>query len=49
MKYETPKYEKATIETEDILSASSQGFEITTEEETGKGKIQLDFSNLFNI
>ena len=45
MKYEAPKYEIVVIETEDILSASSD-FEITNNE-TGEGKIQLDFSALF--
>ncbi len=45
MKYVTPKYEMAVIETEDILTASS-GFEIT-KTDTGEGKIQLDFSKLF--
>ena len=44
MKYVTPKYEMAVIETEDILTASS-GFEIT-KTSLDEGKIQLEFSKL---
>ena len=44
MKYEKPEYEIAFVETEDILTASSE-FEIS-ETNTGEGKIQLDFSKL---
>ena len=46
MKYVTPKYEMASIETEDILTASSNGYEIS-KTDAGEGKIQLDFSKLF--
>ena len=46
MKYVTPKYEMAVIETEDILTASSNGYEIS-KTDAGEGKLQLDFSKLF--
>ena len=46
MKYVTPKYEVAVVETEDILTASSNGYEIS-KTDAGEGKIQLDFSKLF--
>ena len=46
MKYVTPKYEIAVVETEDVLSASSNGYEIS-KTDAGEGKIQLDFSKLF--
>ena len=46
MKYVTPKYEVAVIETEDILTASSNGYEIS-KTDAGEGKLQLDFSKLF--
>ena len=45
MKYLTPKYEIAVVETEDVLSASSNGYEIS-KTDAGEGKIQLDFSKL---
>ena len=45
MKYLTPKYEIAVVETEDVLTASSNGYEIS-KTDTGEGKIQLDFSKL---
>ena len=45
MKYVTPKYGVAVIETEDILTASSNGYEIS-KTDAGEGKIQLDFSKL---
>ena len=45
MKYLTPKYEIAVVETEDILTASSNGYEIS-KTDAGEGKIQLDFSKL---
>ena len=45
MKYLTPKYEVAVVETEDVLSASSNGYEIS-KTDAGEGKIQLDFSKL---
>lgn len=46
MKYVTPKYEMAVIKTEEILTASSNGYEIS-KTGAGEGKIQLDFSKLF--
>ena len=46
MKYVTSKYEMAVVETEDILTASSNGYEIS-KTDAGEGKIQLDFSKLF--
>ena len=45
MKYLTPKYEIAVVETEDVLTASSSGYEIS-KTDAGEGKIQLDFSKL---
>ena len=47
MKYVTPKYEAAIVETEDILTASS-GFEISRTDE-GEGKIQVGFSKLYEL
>ena len=46
MKYETPKYEIVVMETEEILTASSD-FEISKENASGAGKILLDFLALF--
>jgi len=46
MKYIEPKYEVSVIETEDILTASSNGYEIS-KTDAGEGKVLLDFSNLF--
>ena len=45
MKYLTPKYEIAVVETEDVLTASSNGYEIS-KTDAGEGKIQVDFSKL---
>ena len=45
MKYLTPKYEITVVETEDVLTASSNGYEIS-KTDAGEGKIQLDFSKL---
>ena len=45
MKYLTPKYEIAVVETEDVLTVSSNGYEIS-KTDAGEGKIQLDFSKL---
>ena len=45
MKYLTPKYEIAAFETEDVLTASSNGYEIS-KTDAGEGKIQVDFSKL---
>ena len=46
MIYVTPRYEMSVVETEDILTASSNGYEIS-KTDAGEGKIQLDFSKLF--
>ena len=46
MKYVTPKYEVVVVETEDILTVSSNGYEIS-KTYAGEGKLQLDFSKLF--
>ena len=45
MKYLTPKYEIAVVETEDVLTASSNGYEIS-KTDAGEEKIQVDFSKL---
>ena len=45
MKYVTPKYEMSVVETEDVLTASSNGYEIS-KTDAGEGKIRLDFSKL---
>ena len=45
MKYIAPKYEMSVVETEDVLTASSNGYEIS-KTDAGEGKIQLDFSKL---
>ena len=45
MKYISPKYEVTHIESEDILTLSSNVFEIT-KTDAGEGKLKLDFSKL---
>ena len=45
MKYISPKYELTHIESEDILTLSSNVFEIT-KTDAGEGKLKLDFSKL---
>ena len=49
MKYVTPKYEVAIVETEDILSASSgqaANYEIEQKDD-GSGNILIDMGKLF--
>ena len=46
MKYVTPKYEIAVIETEDILTASSEKYEIEQNND-GSGDILIDMGKLF--
>ena len=45
MKYIAPKYEMALIETEDILTASSDKYEV--EQNNGTGKIKMNVFDLF--
>ena len=47
MKYETPNYELATIETEDILSVSSEKYEVEQNSD-GSGNIIMNAFDLFN-
>ena len=46
MKYVTPKYEVAIIETEDILTASSEKYEIEQKDD-GSGNIIMNAFDLF--
>ena len=46
MKYITPKIEISVIETEDILTASSEKYEIE-KNENGSGNIIMDALNIF--
>ena len=46
MKYVTPKFEITVLETEDILSASSEKYEIE-ENDDGSGNIIMDAFNIF--
>ncbi len=46
MKYIAPKYEMALIETEDILTASSEKYEIEKNDD-GSGNIIMDALNIF--
>ena len=46
MKYVTPKYEVAIIETEDILTASSEKYEIEQNND-GSGNITMNAFDLF--
>ena len=49
MKYVTPKYELAVVETEDILTASSgqtANYEVEQKDD-GSGKILIDMGKLF--
>ena len=51
MKYITPKYEMAVLETEDILTASSDQaskYEIE-ENDDGSGNILIDIDKLFSV
>lgn len=46
MKYIAPKYEMALIETEDILTASSEKYEIEQNND-GSGLVEIAISKLF--
>ncbi len=46
MKYIAPKYEMALIETEDMLTASSEKYEIEKNDD-GSGNIIMDAFDLF--
>ena len=46
MKYVTPKYEIAVIETEDILTASSEKYEIEQNND-GSGNVIMNAFDLF--
>ena len=46
MKYVTPKFEITVLETEDILAASSEKYEIE-ENDDGSGNIIMDAFNIF--
>ena len=46
MKYVTPKLEITVLETEDILAASSEKYEIK-ENDDGSGNIIMDAFNIF--
>ena len=46
MKYIAPKYEMALIETEDILTASSEKYEIEKNDD-GSGNIIMDALSIF--
>ena len=51
MKYVTPKYEMAVVETEDILTASlgqAANYEIE-ENDDGSGNILIDIGKLFSV
>ena len=46
MKYVTPKYELTVLETEDVLAASSEKYEIEQNDD-GSGNIIMDAFNIF--
>ena len=46
MKYITPKYEISVVETEDILTASSEKYEIKKNDD-GSGSIIMDALSIF--
>lgn len=46
MKYVAPRYEKTIVETEDILTASSEKYEIEKNED-GSGNIIMDALSIF--
>ncbi len=46
MKYVTPKYEVAVVETEDILTASSEKYEIEQNND-GSGNVIMNVFDLF--
>ena len=45
MKYTAPKYESAVVEAVDILTASSEKYEV--EQNNGTGKIKMNAFDLF--
>ena len=47
MKYISPEYDCFVIETEDILSVSSEGYEIERGDD-GSGSVIFDASGIFN-
>ena len=47
MKYITPKYEIATLEVNDIITASSDKYEVKTNDD-GSGSVIMNAYNLFN-
>lgn len=48
MKYVTPKYENATIETKDLLTASTDKFEIQRDEKDEcKGNVVMNALDIF--
>lgn len=48
MKYVTPKYENAIIETKDIITASTDKFEIQRDEkDEGKGNVVMNALDIF--
>ena len=47
MKYVTPKYELTVLETEDVLAASSEKYEIEQNDD-GSGNIIMDAFNIFS-
>ena len=46
MKYIAPKYEVGTIEVKDIITASSDKYEVKTNDD-GSGSVIMNASNLF--
>ena len=46
MKYLAPKYEITTLETKDIITASSDKYEVKTNND-GSGSVIMNASNLF--
>ncbi|MBQ3588938.1 MAG: hypothetical protein II980_00655 [Clostridia bacterium] len=46
MKYLAPKYEIATLEASDIITASSDKYEVKTNDD-GSGSVIMNASNLF--
>ena len=47
MKYIAPKYENATLEVKDIITASSDKYEVKTNND-GSGSVIRNASNLFS-
>ena len=46
MKYITPKYENAIIETKDVITASGEKFQVE-ENENGVGKVIINAFDIF--